>query len=50
MTRSRVVVVGAGIAGLATAALLARDGYDVEVIERRDDVGGRCGEIGRAHV
>ena len=43
MTRNRVVVVGAGIAGLATAALLARDGHDVEVIERRDDVGGRCG-------
>lgn len=39
----RVVVVGAGVAGLATAALLAREGYSVEVLERRDDVGGRAG-------
>ena len=39
----RAVVVGAGIAGLASAALLAREGYDVEVIERADAVGGRAG-------
>ena len=39
----RAVVIGAGIAGLATAALLARDGYDVEVLEQRDEVGGRAG-------
>lgn len=39
----RAVVVGAGIAGLATAALLARDGYDVTVLEQRDEVGGRAG-------
>ncbi|WP_176554661.1 phytoene desaturase family protein [Georgenia sp. 311] len=37
------VVIGAGIAGLATAALLARDGYRVEVLERGADVGGRAG-------
>lgn len=43
MTGRRAVVVGAGIAGLATAALLARDGWDVEVLERRDEVGGRAG-------
>lgn len=39
----RAVVVGAGIAGLASAALLAREGYDVEVLERADAVGGRAG-------
>jgi phytoene desaturase len=38
-----VVVIGAGIAGLATAALLAREGYQVTVVEARDEVGGRAG-------
>ncbi|MFK5633458.1 MULTISPECIES: phytoene desaturase family protein [unclassified Ornithinimicrobium] len=38
-----VAVVGGGIAGLATAALLSADGYDVEVFEQRPTVGGRAG-------
>lgn len=36
-------VVGGGIAGLATAALLARDGWTVTLFEARDQLGGRAG-------
>ena len=39
----RVIVIGAGIAGLASAALLARDGYNVTVLEGRHELGGRAG-------
>jgi monoamine oxidase len=37
----RVIVVGAGLAGLACARDLARFGFDVTVFEARDRVGGR---------
>jgi phytoene desaturase len=37
------VVVGGGIAGLATAALLAREGYSVDLLEKQPDLGGRIG-------
>ncbi|GAA1764767.1 phytoene desaturase family protein [Agromyces humatus] len=40
---SRIAVIGAGIAGLATAALLGRDGHDVTVYEANDEIGGRAG-------
>ena len=36
------VIVGAGHKGLVAAAYLARAGLDVEVLERRDVVGGAC--------
>lgn len=39
----RAVVLGGGVAGLATAALLARDGWQVDVVERQEQVGGRAG-------
>ena len=38
------VVIGAGVAGLATSALLARDGWQVTVLEKNTDVGGRAGK------
>jgi monoamine oxidase len=37
----RIVVIGAGLAGLAAAERLAGAGADVEVLEARDRVGGR---------
>lgn len=39
----RAVIIGGGIAGLATAALLSREGWSATVLEARDDVGGRAG-------
>ncbi|MGC9313088.1 MAG: FAD-dependent oxidoreductase, partial [Sediminispirochaetaceae bacterium] len=35
-----ILVVGAGFAGLSTAALLAKKGYDVTVLEKNSSVGG----------
>lgn len=40
MRNRKVIVVGAGISGLATAALLAKDGYNVTVLEKNSFVGG----------
>ncbi len=37
---SKITIVGAGISGLTAAIILAREGHEVEVIERRDGVGG----------
>jgi phytoene dehydrogenase-like protein len=42
---NRVLVIGAGPGGLATALLLAKAGIDVRVIERLPRVGGRCSAI-----
>ncbi|MCU1472600.1 phytoene desaturase family protein [Amnibacterium sp.] len=44
MSEQRAVVIGGGISGLATAALLAEEGYAVTVLEARDVLGGRAGE------
>jgi phytoene desaturase len=43
----RVVVIGGGIAGLATAALLASRGHSVDLLEKNDELGGRLGSVER---
>ncbi len=37
------VVIGGGISGLATAALLAKDGHSVTLLEKEQQLGGRAG-------
>ena len=38
----KIVVIGAGMAGMATAARLARGGHQVDVYEASDQIGGKC--------
>lgn len=42
-----VTVIGGGIAGLATAALLASRGHQVDVLEKNSTLGGRVGSYQR---
>lgn len=39
----KAVVIGGGIAGLASAAFLAREGFETTVYEKNDTIGGRAG-------
>lgn len=41
----KVVIIGAGIGGLATACLLGRAGYEVTLVEKNSFIGGRTGQI-----
>jgi phytoene desaturase len=41
----KAVVLGAGISGLASAALLAQAGYQVTVLERNNWIGGKSRRI-----
>lgn len=43
--KPKILVVGAGIGGIAAAALLARDGFNVTVVEKNEQPGGRCGRM-----
>ena len=41
----KVIIVGAGIGGLATALRLLKNGYEVEIYEKNETVGGRVNII-----
>jgi len=45
MSRKSAIVIGAGISGLATAALLGKDGWEVTVLEKNDRPGGRAMQL-----
>lgn len=42
---AKVLIIGAGIGGLATANLLAKSGFEVHVYEKNDQLGGRAGQF-----
>src|SRR5215203_1843200 len=43
--KKRVVVIGAGMGGLAAAIRLAATGFEVEVFEKNEQLGGRVGRL-----
>jgi 1-hydroxy-2-isopentenylcarotenoid 3,4-desaturase len=42
MNNKKVIIVGTGFGGLSAAALLAKEGYNITVIEKNDHPGGRA--------
>ena len=49
MRKSEVVVVGAGIAGLTSAAILSKQGLSVNLIESHTQSGG-CAAVSYTHL
>lgn len=45
MSKKTVAIVGAGVAGMATAIALTKNGFDVTIFEKNALPGGRCGQI-----
>ena len=43
--RKKIIVVGAGVGGLATAIRLQSKGYEVEIFEKEEMVGGKMHQI-----
>lgn len=43
--KQKVTIVGAGLGGLASGLLLAKKGFDVEILEKNSQAGGRLNQI-----
>ena len=45
MTKKKVIVIGAGFAGLSAATSLAKAGFDVTLLEKNSSPGGRARKL-----
>lgn len=43
--KKKVIIIGAGVGGLATAVRLLKNGYEVEIYEKEENIGGRVNII-----
>ncbi|MBB2149140.1 phytoene desaturase family protein [Pedobacter gandavensis] len=41
----RIAIIGSGFAGISAAAYLAKQGYEVDVYEKNEDIGGRARQL-----
>ena len=41
----RVVVIGAGLGGMSTAIMLARNGFQVTILEKNAQIGGKLNQL-----
>lgn len=47
MSKKKVIVIGSGFAGISAASFLAKEGFDVTVLEKLDTPGGRARQLVR---
>ena len=45
MSRKSVIIIGSGFAGLSAASFMAKEGWDVTVIEKNETAGGRARQL-----
>jgi len=45
MARKSVIIIGSGFAGLSAASFMAKEGWDVTVIEKNETPGGRARQL-----
>jgi phytoene desaturase len=45
VSKKKVIIIGAGIGGIATSVFLAKKGFEVVVFEKNPVPGGRCGQL-----
>lgn len=47
MEKKKILIVGSGLGGLSAAAYLASEGYDVEIFEKNERIGGKLNYLER---